>query len=375
VLLALFVALRIAGTGGDPSVFVHAGDRYVDAQVAPAELTVRRDSVGYDGQFVYRLALDPLTSVQRDFGIAFDTAQYRQQRIGLPALAWVVDRTTPLSTLWSILAVNVAALVLAAYAGARLAAGRGRSPLWALLLGLSPGLVVGLSRGLTEPLSWAALMVALWCWSERRFAVAGAALAVGVLTRETVAVAVAALGVLLLVEQVRARTWRPRDRLPAYLALALPTACYFGWQAFLTARWGSAPAGTSVVNLGVPVLDIARTLFTTELQGRPLRPGWPATVLWSVERVWMLALMLWAVARVRRTLLPVSSQVVWGAATAIALSVGGWAYDIQFLRAATEGVTMSVLLLIATPGRWTTRVLGASAAVTAVVAAWFVVHG
>jgi hypothetical protein len=36
---------------------------------------------------------------------------------------------------------------------------------------------------------------------------------------------------------------------------------------------------------------------------------------------------------------------------------------------------MSVLLLIATPGRWTTRVLGASAAVTAVVAAWFVVHG
>jgi hypothetical protein len=85
--------------------------------------------------------------------------------------------------------------------------------------------------------------------------------------------------------------------------------------------------------------------------------------------------MLWAVARVRRTLLPVSSQVVWGAATAIALSVGGWAYDIQFLRAATEGVTMSVLLLIATPGRWTTRVLGASAAVTAVVAAWFVVHG
>jgi hypothetical protein len=374
LLLALFVVLRVAATGGDPSVFVHAGDRYVDAATAPAELTVRRDSVGYDGQFVYRLALDPFTNRQTDHGISFDTAEYRQQRIGLPLLAFAVDRATPLSTLWSILLVNVTALIVAAYAAAHLVGRLGRSPLWALLLAFAPGLVVGLSRGLTEPLAWACLLAALAWWWDRRYVAAAAALTAGVLTRETVAVAVAALGVVVLVEQIRARTWLPGARWPAYLAVAVPTLAYAGWQAWLRARWGAVPASTSTVNLGIPVLGPLSTLFTTMVNASDARPGAVGRAMWSLERGWLLAIMGWATLSWRRSQLPGSARAIWLGLTVAAVSLGGWAYDIQFLRATNEGAALSMLVAASRRGRGSTVALAGSAVMVAAVAGWFVVH-
>src|SRR5438105_5070374 len=45
---------------------------------------------GYDGQYYYRLALNPFTSRAVEYGIRFDRPAYRSQRMLLPFLTWLV---------------------------------------------------------------------------------------------------------------------------------------------------------------------------------------------------------------------------------------------------------------------------------------------
>lgn len=373
-LLSLFVGLRIAANDGEPSVFVHAGDTFVDAALAPAELRyVRTDSVGYDGQFTYRLALDPLTRTQVDQGMTLDLPAYRQQRIGLPALTWLVAAATPLSTLWSLLAVSVLGLVAAAYFGALLAVRWGRNPLWGLLFSFAPGLVVGLSRALTEPLSWALLLAGLVCWLDRRYAVAAVAFTAGILTRETVGVVLFGLGAGLVVDHARSRRWDWRARLPAYTALLLPVVVLIGWQLVMRSWWGDAPAGTSTSNLGPPVVGVVRTLFNTSLNGRSIPIGVPMAVLWAAERLWLLVVIgaaAWALPRSRAG----AARWGWAAIAALAVSLDGWVYDIQFLRATSEAAAMSLVVLLGRPGAMATRILGGSAVLMTVVCASFIGH-
>ena len=373
-LLVLFVGLRIAANDGEPSVFVYAGDAFVDRSLAPAEVRyIREDSVGYDGQFVYRLALDPLTRRTVDFGMTLDLPAYRQQRVALPALAWLLARATPLSTLWSLLLINVLALVAAAYCGGLLAVRWGRNSLWGLLIAFAPGLVVGLSRGLTEPLSWALLLAGLVCWLDRRYLLAAVAFTAGILARETVGVALVGLGVGLIVEQVRSGKRPTVANLRQYVALTVPALVLIGWQLLLKSWWGELPAGTSGTNLGLPLVGVARTMFNTRLSGRLIDTGVPMAVLWAVERMWLLMVIGAAALWVRRCQAG-AVRWAWGALALLALSLEGWVYDIQFLRATNEAAVLSVLLVMSRPGRGATRILGVSAALLAAVCVWFVVH-
>lgn len=374
VLLTLFVGLRIAANDGEPSVFVHSGDAFVDQAVAPAELHyVRHNSVGYDGQFVYRLALDPLTRHKTDFGMTLDQPAYRQQRIALPALGWLVARSSPLSTMWSLLIINLLALVAAAYFGALLAVRWGRNPLWGLLFAFAPGLIVGLSRGLTEPLAWALLLAGLSCWIDRRYLLAGMAFLVGILARETVGVALFGLGVGLVFSQLRSRDWSLRSRAPAYAALVVPVIVLVCWQLLLRDWWGEAPAGASGANLGVPLIGVLRSLVNTSLNGRRIHPGGWAGSLWFLERVWLLLVIGFAALSLRRSRAG-EARWAWIALAALALSLDGWIYDIQFLRATTEAATMSLVVVLGRPGVAATRILASSAALMAVVSLWFIIH-
>jgi hypothetical protein len=81
-----FIVVRLEMHNGDASVFVVAGDRFVDAGQTPPDLMVRPTSDGYDGQFYYRLALDPFTKRVVDFGISLSNPVWRQQRIAYPLL-------------------------------------------------------------------------------------------------------------------------------------------------------------------------------------------------------------------------------------------------------------------------------------------------
>jgi hypothetical protein len=57
--------------------------------------------------------------------------------------------------------------------------------------------------------------------------------------------------------------------------------------------------------------------------------------------------------------------VAWVLAVALSLAVGGWTSDVQFLRAANEGIGLSVLVAlsdrVSRPGRWAVPLAAAMA--------------
>jgi hypothetical protein len=343
VLVRLVLATSIAG-------FAVAGDRFVDPALTPDRLPVTSESGGYDGQFVYRLALEPWTHQATAYGITLDNPAYRQQRIATPALAWAVGLLPGVSTLLALLLVNVAALTVAATFAVRLAVALGRHPLTGLVLAVPAGMPISLGRHLTEPVAWAAVLAGLWYARQRRWPAAAAALTVAVLARETSLVVVAGLAAA---ELWRLLGRRRGDR-RALAWLALPAAVAVVWQLVLLQVWGVLPvrSGGPTNFGGVPVLGVLDTLAAGV-------PG-PAvlTVVVTAERVGVLALFgyaAWAL-DTRRAAVTGGEAAAWALSVLMAVALAGWTSDVQFLRAANEGIGLSVLVALADrrsrAGRW-----------------------
>lgn len=344
VLVRLVLATSVAG-------FTVAGDRFVDPALTPDRLPVTHESGGYDGQFVYRLALEPWTQQRTDYGITLDNPAYRQQRIATPALAWAVGLLPGVSTVLALLLVNVAALTVAAAFAVRLAVALGRHPLTGLVLAVPAGMPISLGRDLTEPVAWAAVLAGLWYARQQRWPATAAALTVAALARETSLVVVAGL--------VAAQLWRllsrdPRGNRRALAWLAVPAVTAVAWQLVLLRAWGVLPvrSGGATSFAGLPVLRVLDTLAAGV-------PGPPVlTVVVTAERIGVLALFGYAAVALvtRRASATGGEAVAWALSVLLALAVAGWTSDVQFLRAANEAIGLSVLVALADrrsrAGRW-----------------------
>ena len=77
----LFVAHQLSLVHFDASRFVVAGDFFCDTAKTPPSLHVLPDSAGYDGQFYYRLALNPWSDQREEYGIRLDAPTTRSSRI------------------------------------------------------------------------------------------------------------------------------------------------------------------------------------------------------------------------------------------------------------------------------------------------------
>jgi hypothetical protein len=333
VLIAVFLALRLAVVGG-PETFVVAGDQYVKASDAPAELVVGKGS-GYDGQFVYRMVLDPFPDTQTGDGITFDSPAYRAQRVVTPALAWLVDHATPAGPALSLLVVNVLALLAGAYFAGRLVRRLGGHAALGALLVLSFATVIPLARDLTEPVAWAATLAGVELWLAGRRPWAAVLFTVAVLARETSLLVPAGLGLWAVIEWLRSRD---RRGVLATTWLLVPLTVEIGWQLYLRNVWGELPIRTGKENVGTPFVGVLRTL--TDVDGAKAHP------VWEAERLAVLGLLVWSAVRLRRSMLPGGLRVAWGLSALLAFSLGGWTYDVQFLRAVNEAIGLSLLLLI-----------------------------
>jgi hypothetical protein len=371
LVVLVFVTVRLASHGGDLSAFVVAGDQFVDPRTAPSELAVHRASSGYDGQFVYRLALDPFTDRPSAHGITLDNPPYRQQRLVLPLVAWLVDHATPLPLPLILILLNASALVGAGWIGARFARAYGRHAAYGVLLATSPGLLIALARDLTEPLAWFGLLVGLWWWQEGRHPLAVAAFAVSALTRETTLVVVAGLGAWQLLATLMGGREELRRRLPLALWLLVPPLGVLAWQAWLYSVWGRLPIMSGAGNIGVPPIRVAATLLDDRSNWLDTSKDAMLAHIWLAERLWLalfLAYVAWSLAQTR---LPRGMRLGWVLALLLALAPG-WQRDVQFFRAATEAIGVGLLVLLARPDSRTWPTVVATVGVISAVAT---VHG
>lgn len=261
-LYGAWIALHFL-TGRDVRDFIVIGRQAILRSHASANIRfdphyLYHDPLGYDGQYCYFLALDPVRA--RWY---MDFPAYRYGRILYPLLARTLAFGQASLIPYALVAVNW----LAASAGT-LAVGawlrrKGISPWLALIYGLSLGMFIALNGDLTEPLAYAFVALAVYLLDfggRRRLLAAGTAFALAVLTRETTAVFPIVYGCWFLlgggmVGRLRERVttnWRLSATL---LSVALlPYACY---KLFLFLWLGSLGAPASVRFEALPFAGLA----------------------------------------------------------------------------------------------------------------------
>ena len=200
------------------------------------------NQAGYDGQFYYVLARDPLL-LHRSTLAGLAGQLFRADRIGYPALAALVSRGAHLTLPAALLGVNVGVVLFLTLGFAVYARSRGWSGLWALALGLLPGFLLATLRDLTDPLATAAGLAGLIAYARGHRWPAALLLTLAVLTREVMALMVAAIAI-----EAAARAWHARGTSGAVRriarhaapAVALPGISLIGWQLYVTLRDGGS---------------------------------------------------------------------------------------------------------------------------------------
>lgn len=346
VLTALVASVFTLGLlrrdGFDPSAFVTAGDRFCDAARAPANLTVLKDSDGFDGQFYYRLALDPFTSERTGFGVTLDLPPVRQQRILYPLLARALSLGDARRVPAALIFVNLCALCLVGWLGGALARDLGRHALWGALVALYPASLLTLARDTTELTEVALLLASLLLLRRGRHAAATVALALAVLARETAVVAAAAALVVFIFDLLRRR--EPRVR---WHYFAAPLAVFVAWQLALFHNWGELPLFAGRINVGVPLKGFLGFFRAAATLQTPLeRRSFPELVFLAC----FAACVLYSLRASAATRLESLAWILY-CLLALALSRAVWSEDWTYLRALTEFSALGTLVLVGSRAR------------------------
>jgi hypothetical protein len=250
VLLRLFVIAK-----GNITRFVFAGRQFVNSAKAPAGLHVF-PGTGYDGEFYYRLALDPADLSRTAFGITLDSV-FRIQRIGLPVLSWLAAGGQHQLVPDAEVAVNLVALVVLAWMGGVIARDSGRHCAWGLLVAGYWGFLFSIGRDLPEVLASCFLVAGLVALRRERPVIAGLLFAGACLTIETTLDVVLAVAVVCIA-QVVLRRRRPGWQDAAWV---IPGVAFVGWQIVAWAATGGLPVRADAgANLAVPVVNMVGAL-------------------------------------------------------------------------------------------------------------------
>ncbi len=331
---------------GNISRFILAGRHFARPAQLPHGIPVA-PTYGYDGQFFYRLALNPLNFHRTAYGITMDRP-YRYMRIGYPALTWLVSLGQHSLVPIMLVAVNIAAIGALGYLGARFAVDGGRHALAGLLLPGYFGLITGLSRDTAEPLAAVCLLAGLLAVRARRPVLAAALLAYGALTRETVMVAVAAIAIMRVLPMLRRQARPGRDD----LAWLVPAVAFAAWQVVVRAAIGSFPLlADSGRNAGAPFVAPLQALKSNlaHLNTRQF----DQYDLWLLELAILALFAIAALLSLRSTNAPVHERLafVLYLVEICVVTPSTWGSLDADLRSFIEVYLLAVIILLSTPRR------------------------
>ncbi len=253
------------------SGFAVIGSRWAARELFPPDYLVAPGSRGYDGQFFLYIARDPL--LLRESWRQIDIPAYRYGRILYPLLAGMLALGTLTLLPYTLVLVNLLAVLLGTHFAIRLLRAVGLSPWYAAGYGLLSGFFLCILRDLAGPVAMAGLIGGGYYYFRGRYLPAAVYFAAGILAREVVLAGpvILVLGDLLFRKAGKSST--------VVLAAPLP---YLVWSVYLAARLGSFPWQGGRGNFGIPLealFDYGGRLLS--LEGR-----------WSGKLFFLLFLLL-----------------------------------------------------------------------------------
>ncbi|GLV59048.1 hypothetical protein KDH_58760 [Dictyobacter sp. S3.2.2.5] len=259
--------------------YVHIGNYFASVARKPIRPGELNGAGGYDGQFYYFIARDPVHAAS-----LMDDAPYRYQRIVYPLLAFILSFHQAALLPPVLLLINFASIVLSVEIVARLLERYQLSPWYSLAIGLYFGQATALLFDTTEPLTYGLLCAGLLLLDKKKMTWAAIVMGIAVLSRETAALFPGGLIVYYLFH----RNWREVFRFS--LISFLPTII---WYALLVVIFGKtgltyAPTFQLIPFKGLFVFssDLPRFIPLLVMMFIPTIIGWLLFLRATIKRQW-----------------------------------------------------------------------------------------
>lgn len=251
LMVLIFVSGRYWVGGNDFSYFFVAGTDFVNAAETPIPIIVQPGQ-GYDGQFFYRYAHNPLDFSQTNYGVTVDFVSYRIQRFGYPALAWVFSLGgRPQLVPFALVLVNILAFLGILTFFQRFVQ-FAHSPVQNLLIPLFLfGIYMSVAKDLAEVTELFFFIGALWFYFNKSFIKFSLCAIGALLCRETSLVAFVPLLGYELFGMVRAKKMEMK-----VIWMILPISLFTFWKVIIV---NNTPSGTALAgagNIGWPFLGV-----------------------------------------------------------------------------------------------------------------------
>ncbi|MFH1038965.1 MAG: hypothetical protein V1789_09905 [PVC group bacterium] len=226
------------------SGFACIGDRFASPEMISPGTVVILGSRGYDGQFFFFAAQDPL--IRNEAWRSIDVPAYRYQRILYPWLAGLLALGEPDWIPLTLVLVNLAAILMGSFFVARMLEREGKSPWYACVYGLFSGFILCVLRDLAGPVAMGFLVGALDYFSRRKFYPGAVFFSAALLSREVLIVVPAVYLLFALFSRGR----RGGGRLPALAGSFVP---FLLWSGYVFFRFRDRPWRGGSGNVGPPL--------------------------------------------------------------------------------------------------------------------------
>ncbi|NIQ81635.1 MAG: hypothetical protein GTN93_26785 [Anaerolineae bacterium] len=230
LIAGLFVGRILSEFDWNPSALIKFGEVFTEQNEYAEDLLgdiVLSPQAGHDGKFFFSQAMDPFYLESDVHAVYLDRPSYRAQRMLYPTVASLGGLLPPTATAWGLIVVNVLAMGLGAGFTALVAMEMGLARWFGLAFVLNPGMLAGLAIDGAGVLTTAGLMAGVYYVLKGQLWSAAAALTVAALSRETMLLGAAGLGLYWI--------WKHR-KIP--WALGLPFVGVAAWWAYVHWRLG-----------------------------------------------------------------------------------------------------------------------------------------
>jgi hypothetical protein len=173
VIATLVVLLVVIISGGDPLVLVRLGTEYSSG--------IENGTQGYDGQFVYYIALNPDPQIVAS---KLDVPAYRYQRILMPLLARALSFGNKLLLPWVLPILGILSLAGGTWALSQLLDDWGVSRWYALVYGFWAGFMLALIVDLPEHLAYSLVVAGFLAIKRNKEALGWGLLMLAVFAKE-----------------------------------------------------------------------------------------------------------------------------------------------------------------------------------------------
>ena len=332
------------------------GDRFYEPDEIPSGIFYLHNSIGYDGQFFYTIALDPFDT--QGFGRHVDVPAYRYQRIAYPLLAGLLSFGDCDNVPASLVTVNVLALVLGTLLMAMVFQSKGMSPWYSLFYPCISGLLIATLRDLSAPLAMTCMVAAFFFYDRQRPLWLTLSLGLGLLARETT---------LAIVPFLFVDTVFVRKRYRLLLPIGLAVATFAGWQAYMFFHFGRPSWGGGSRNFGPPFQAMIAHIKSVIPSTQP--PIWEKVYLLLFVATAVVCLAM-AVRELFRSRSPVSFCFLGFSVQPFLMSKYVWVEPWSYGRVLVAAPILAMLAFAQSRSRWYLIPLGMHAVLYIVAVLW-----